>query len=89
MSEDLDLILDAYEELSPEEKILFIDYNIDEYRELKRTLTKNEKKQYWKDKYTDDPDFRKRQNERQKKYRLKKKMEREKNKNIDKDAGLC
>ena len=75
MSEDLDLILDAYEELSPEEKILFIDYNIDEYRELKRTLTKNEKKQYWKEKYN-DPEFRKRQNERQKKYRLKKKMER-------------
>ena len=88
MSEDLDLILDAYEELSPEDKILFIDYNIDEYRELKKTILKDEKKEYWKQKYN-DPEFRKRQNERQKKYRLKKKMEKEKNKNINKDAGNC
>jgi hypothetical protein len=89
MSEDLDLLLDAFEELSPEDKILFIDYNIHEYRELKREILKNEKKEKWKQKYKEDEEFRKRQSERQKKYRLKKKMEKEKNNNIDKDACLC
>jgi len=87
MSEDLDLLLDAYEELSPEEKVLFIDYNIVEYREIKKTFLKKEKKEYWKEKYNQDPEFRKRQSERQKKYRLnKKKIQEEKNSDINKDA---
>ena len=89
MSEDLELLLDAYEELSPEDKILFIDYNIHEYRELKREILKYEKREKWKQKYKDDEEFRKRQSERQKNYRLKKKKEREKNNNIDKDACNC
>ncbi len=86
-------ILQKYLDLDECEQWNFIDHikeiNMDYLIRVVNKHYAQQRKEYYKKRYKENPEYRKKIAEANKKYKLKKKMEREKNKNIDKDANLC
>ncbi len=88
MSEDLKIIIEAFDELDDEEQLDFYLHYEELFKEFIRIEKNNGKAIYDKKKCKEDEEYRKKKNLRNKKYYQKKKLEKEKNKQLNKNADI-
>ncbi len=88
MSEDLKIIIEAFNELEDNEQIDFFLHFEELFKELFKIDLKEKRNERDRLRYKNDENFRKSQSIRAKRYYEKKKLKKEKNKSNIKDANI-